>query len=124
MDNYGINVRPSVVTAASVLLYVFAGFGILAGLLLLASGATLTGPGTIVTLFLLGLSAVYLVLATKILGGSNGARTTTIVLLSISMVLNLVNFDAGSVISIGLGMLVIGLLAWNRDAQEYFRANR
>lgn len=123
MSPYDSMERPSVVTAASVLLYVFAGFGILAGLILLGSGATLTGLGTVVTLLLLGESVAYLVLATKILGGSNGAKVTAIVLLSIAMVLNLVDFSASSVVSIGLGMLVIGLLSWNRDAQEYFRAN-
>jgi hypothetical protein len=123
IDDYTIQ-RPSVVTAASVLLYVFAGFGILAGLILLGGGATATGYGSLLTLLLLGLSAACIVFATMILKGSNGARITTIVFLSISIFLNVINFDGTSVISIGLGLLVIGLLAWNRDAQEYFRANR
>jgi hypothetical protein len=123
-DYYDTTQRPSVVTAASVLLYVFAGFGILAGLLLLGSGAAAGGPGTLLTLLLLGLSAAYIVFATMILKGSNGARVTTIVLLSISIFINVINFDVSSVISIGLGLLVIGLLAWNRDAQEYFGAHR
>jgi hypothetical protein len=123
-DDYAMTQRPSVVTAASVLLYVFAGFGILGSLFLLGGGAATTGLGTLLTLLLLGLSVLYLVFATMILNGSNGARVTTIVLLSISIFLNLIDFDARSVISIGLGLLVIGLLAWNRDAQEWFRANR
>jgi hypothetical protein len=123
-DYYDIAQRPSVVTAASVLLYVFAGFGILGGLLLLGAGAAASGPGTLLTLLLLGLSAAYIVFATMILKGSNGARVTTIVLLSISIFINVINFDVSSVISIGLGLLVIGLLAWNRDAQEYFGAHR
>ena len=120
MSDYPM-VRPSVVTAASVLLYVFAGFGILASLIVLGAAGTSSGLLTGLALLILGLSVVYIVLATKILGGSNGARITAIVLLSISIVLNVVNFDTSSVISIGLGLLVIGLLAWNRDAQEYFR---
>lgn len=122
-DYYGRPERPSVVTAASVLLYVFAGFGILGGLFLLGNGATGSGLGSLLTLILLGMSALYIVLATMILNGSTGARVTAIVLISISILINVVNFDAGSVISIGLGLLVIGLLAWNRDAQEYFRTN-
>jgi hypothetical protein len=123
MNDYMIQ-RPSVVTAASVLLYIFAGFGILAGLLLLGAGAAGSGAGTLVTLLLLGLSALYLVFATMILKGSNGARIATIVFLSISIVLSVINFDATSIVSIGLGLLVIGLLAWNRDAQEYFNETR
>jgi hypothetical protein len=122
MNDYLIQ-RPSVVTAASVLLYIFAGFGILGGLLLLGAGAAVGGLG-VLALLLLGLSALYLVFATMILKGSNGARVATIVFLSISIFLNVINFDGTSVISIGLGLLVIGLLAWNRDAQEYFQANR
>jgi hypothetical protein len=113
--------RPSVVTAASVLLYVFAGFGLLGGLLLLTAGAAASGLATVVTLLLVGFSVLYIVLATKILGGSNGARITAIVLLSISIALNVIDFDSRSLVSIGLGLLVIGLLAWNRDAQAYFR---
>jgi hypothetical protein len=112
--------RPSVVTAASVLLYVFAGFGILASLIVLGAAGTSSGLITGLALLILALSVVYIVLATKILGGSNGARIAAIVLLSISIVLNVVDFDARSIISIGLGLLVIGLLAWNRDAQAYF----
>lgn len=113
--------RPSVVTAASVLLYIFAGLGLLGGLIILGVGGTVSGVIVALSVLIIGLSIVYIVLATKILNGSNGARITAIVLLSISVVLNLVNFDARSVISIGLGLLVIGLLAWNRDAQAYFR---
>ncbi len=30
----------------------------------------------------------------------------------------------GSVVSIGFGLLVIGLLAWNRDANEFIAAHR
>lgn len=119
-SNYPMT-RPSVVTAASVLLYIFAGFGIIGGLVLLTAGAAASGLGTVVTLLLLGFSVVYIVLATKILNGSNGARITAIVLLSISIVLNVADFDSDAVFAIGLGLLVIGLLAWNRDAQAYFR---
>jgi hypothetical protein len=36
--------RPSVVTAESVLVYVFAGFSGIAGLLMLGAGATTDGP--------------------------------------------------------------------------------
>jgi hypothetical protein len=115
-------VRPSVVTAASVLLYIFAGIGILASLfVLLAAAGLASGAITALALLMLAMSIVNIVLATKILNGSNGARITAIVLLSIGIVLDLVNFDAQSVLSIGLGVLVIGLLSWNRDAQEYFR---
>jgi hypothetical protein len=115
-------VRPSVVTAASVLLYIFAGIGILASLfVLLAAAGLASGAITALALLMLAMSIVNIVLATKILNGSNGARITAIVLLSIGILLDLVNFDAQSVISIGLGVLVIGLLAWNRDAQAYFQ---
>jgi hypothetical protein len=123
MSDYAME-RPSVVTAASVLLYVFAGLGILGGLFVLLAGASVgAGGGVIVALALLaiGISVVNIMLATKILNGSNGARITAIVLLSIGIVLDVVNFDTRSVISIGLALLVIGLLAWNRDAQAYFR---
>jgi hypothetical protein len=120
-DGYAMAQRPSVVTAASVLLYIFAALGIVSGLILLGAGSASSGVGTLLTLLLLGMSVVYLVLATMILSGRNGARITAIVLLSVSIVFDLVEFDTSSVISIGLGLLVIGLLAWNRDAQEYFR---
>jgi DMSO/TMAO reductase YedYZ heme-binding membrane subunit len=124
MSSYETMQRPSVVTAASVLLYVFAGFSLLGSLILMGLGATRSGLGTFLLVYLLVVGIVYIVLATKILGGSNGARITTIVLLSISIVLNVVQFDVSSFISIGLGLLVIGLLSWNRDAQEYFRSSR
>lgn len=114
--------RPSVVTAASVLLYIFAGLGVLGGLVVLFAGAGVSsGLVTLLGLVVLGLSIVNIVLATKILGGSNGARIAAIVLLSIGIVLDIVNFDTRSIVSIGLALLVIGLLAWNRDAQQYFR---
>ncbi|GAB1511358.1 hypothetical protein [Actinophytocola sp. KF-1] len=116
--------RPGVVTAAAVLLYVFGGFSIIAAMILFGSGLVTTGLGTALTLFVLALAITYLVLATMILGGSNGARVTTIVLLSVSVALNLISFDSGSVVSIGLALLVIGLLAWNRDAQAYFAVRR
>ena len=116
--------RPGVVTAAAVLLYVFGGFSIIAAMILFGSGLVTTGLGTALTLLVLALAITYLVLATMILGGSNGARVTTIVLLSVSVALNLISFDSGSVVSIGLALLVIGLLAWNRDAQAYFAVRR
>jgi hypothetical protein len=122
MSAYETTERPSVVTAASVLLYIFAGISGLAGLLLLGAGAMATGPGMLLTLVMLGLAVLYLVFATMILKGSNGARIATIVFLSISIVLDLVGFDKSSLISIGLALLIIGLLAWNRDAQAYFGA--
>ncbi len=121
MRDYTMLERPSVVTAAAVLLYIFAGFAALGGLILLGAGVTVSGLATALTLLVLGMSVLYIVLATKILNGSNGARVTAIVLLSVSIAIDLVDFDAGSVVSIGLGLLVIGLLAWNRDAQAYFR---
>jgi hypothetical protein len=121
MNDYPME-RPSVVTAAAVLLYIFAGIGILASLfVLLAAAGLASGAITALALLMLAMSIVNIVLATKILNGSNGARITAIVLLSIGILLDLVNFDAQSVISIGLGVLVIGLLAWNRDAQAYFQ---
>jgi len=123
MSDYAME-RPSVVTAASVLLYIFAGLGILGGLIVLLAGASVGAAGGVImalALLVIGMSIVNIVLATKILNGSNGARITAIVLLSIGIVLDVVNFDTRSVISIGLGLLVIGLLAWNRDAQSYFR---
>ena len=115
--------RPSVVTAAAVLLYIFAGLGVLAGLLGFVATATVAPGAGVLSLVIIGLSVGYLVAATKILQGSNNARITTIVLLSLSIVLNVVDFDSRSVITIGLALLVIGLLSWNRDAQAYFRAN-
>ena len=115
--------RPSVVTAAAVLLYIFAGLGVLAGLLGFLATATVAPGAGLLSLVVIGLSVVYLVAATKIMQGSNNARITTIVLLSISIVLNVVDYDSRSLITIGLALLVIGLLSWNRDAQAYFRAN-
>jgi hypothetical protein len=115
--------RPSVVTAAAVLLYIFAGLGVLAGLLGFLATATVAPGAGLLSLVVIGLSVVYLVAATKILRGSNNARITTIVLLSISIVLNVVDYDSRSLVTIGLALLVIGLLSWNRDAQAYFRAN-
>jgi hypothetical protein len=124
MSRYEKPERPSVVTAAAVLLYIFAGFSGIAGLLLLGAGATTDGRGTVLTLVILGLSVLYLVFATMILHGSNGARIATIVFLSISIVLALIDFDGQALIRMGLALLVIGLLAWNRDANEYFGAYR
>lgn len=119
---YEMMQRPSVVTAASVLLYVFAGFGIIGSLILFGMADESIDPGTVqlVATITLALAVVYLVLATMILKGRNGARITAIVLLVISIVLDVINFDATSIISIGLALLVIGLLAWNRDAKAYF----
>lgn len=113
--------RPSVVTAASVLLYIFAAFGLVGGLILLGAGASLGALPMLAALVLLAFSAVYIALATMIMRGSNPARITTIVLLSISIVLKLTDFGTDAFISIALALLVIGLLAWNRDAQLYFR---
>jgi hypothetical protein len=115
--------RPSVVTAAAVLLYIFAGLGVLAGLVGFLATATVAPGAGLLSLVVIGLSVVYIVAATKIMQGSNNARITTIVLLSISIVLNVVDYDSRSLITIGLALLVIGLLSWNRDAQAYFRAN-
>jgi hypothetical protein len=115
--------RPSVVTAAAVLLYIFAGLGVLGGLVGFLATATVAPGAGLLSLVVIGLSVVYLVAATKIMQGSNNARITTIVLLSISIVLNVVDYDSRSLITIGLALLVIGLLSWNRDAQAYFRAN-
>lgn len=113
--------RPSIVTAAAVSLYILAGVSGLAGLILLGAGRTTTGLGTVLTLVAFGQVVLYLVFATMILKGSNGARIATIVFLSISIVLSLINFDGGvDLIRIGVALLVIGMLAWNHDATEYF----
>ncbi|MFI7677331.1 hypothetical protein [Actinophytocola sp. NPDC049390] len=116
--------RPGVVTAAAVLLYVVAGFGLVGVMTLYGADATTTGTGTVITLAVLGLVIAFLAVATLILGGSNSARVTAIVLLSISSALELIEFDLGSLVSIGLALVVIGLLACNRDANEFFAAHR
>jgi len=113
--------RPSIVTAAAVLLYSYAGISGLAGFILLGAGALSTGFGTVLTLVAFGQFVLYLVLATMILKASNTARITTIVFLSISIVLSVVNFDTGmDLLRIGVALLIIGMLAWNSDATDYF----
>ncbi len=116
--------RPGVVTAAAVLLYVFAGFGLLGTLLLAGIASSMPGEASVVMLVNLGLCIAYLVLATLILGGSHAAKVTTIVLLSIGIVVDLVGITGRSLLSVALALLVIGLLAWNRDANEFFARHR
>lgn len=112
--------RPGVVTAAAVILYVAAGLVILGGLLALS--ANLPDNLTMLIWLEIALAVVTIVLATKILGGSNGARITVIVFQSINIVLSLIGgIGASSIVGIGLNLLVIGLLAWNQEAQTYFR---
>lgn len=110
--------RPSVVTAAAVMLYIAAGVNLLFGGLGLAAGGA-DSRVVLASLLLIGIGLAWLVLTNKVRNGSWGARTTVIVLLSISCVLSL-----DDVVSVGLNLLIIGLLAWNRDAQDYFRSNR
>lgn len=116
--------RPGVVTAAAVLLYVFAGFGVLGALLLFDIASSMPELVSVATGLNLGMNIAYLVLATMILGGSNGAKVTTIVLLSIGVVLDLAGIGGGSLIAIALAVLVIGLLAGNREANEFFATRR
>ncbi len=111
------------VTAAAVLLYVFAGFGLLGMLLLVDIASSMPELTSFLTVVNLALCLAYIVLATMILGGNNGAKVATILLLLVNIVLDVVCYG-GSVLSIGLGLLVIGLLAWNREANEYFAAHR
>jgi len=121
---YEIDRRPSVVTAASVILYVAAGIVILAGLIAVGSGVLTGGLVGLIWLEIV-LAVVTIVLATKILGGSNGARITVIVLQSINIALAIFGgLEGTSIIGIGLNLLVIGLLAWNQDAKAYFRGDR
>lgn len=112
--------RPSVVTAAAVILYVAAGLVILAGMLALT--ATLPPDLTALVWLEIGLATLTIILATKILGGSNGARITVIVFQSISIALSVIGgLNSTDILGIGLNLLVIGLLSWNQDAQTYFR---
>jgi hypothetical protein len=120
---YETDRRPGVVTAASVILYVAAGIVILAGFVALGAGL----PSNLTGLIWLeiGLAVLTIVLATKILGGSNGARITVIVLQSVNVALAFVGGLQGTdILGIGMNLLVIGLLAWNRDAQDYFNGER
>ena len=112
--------RPGVVTAASILLLVSGGLGILVSLFLLLDGVAGSGPGLLAILVLLGASVLTIVLATKILDGSNVARIVTIVLMGIGVAVDLADFTGLEVISIGLSLLVIGLLSGSRNARAYF----
>lgn len=111
------------VTAAAVLLYVFAGFGLLGMLLLFSLTSSAPGLESFLTVLNLALCLAYIVLATLILGGNNGAKVAVILLLLANIVLDVICYG-GSVVSIGFGLLVIGLLAWNREANEFFAAHR
>jgi hypothetical protein len=122
-ENAPVPRRPGVVTAAAVLLYVFAGFGLLGMLLLVDIASSMPELTSFLTVVNLALCLAYIVLATMILGGNNGAKVATILLLLVNIVLDVICYG-GSVLSIGLGLLVIGLLAWNREANEYFAAHR
>ncbi len=122
-ENAPVPRRPGVVTAAAVLLYVFAGFGVLGTLLLFGIASSVPELATFLTVLNLALCVAYIVLATLILGGNNGAKVATILLLLVNIVLDVICYG-GSVVSIGFGLLVIGLLAWNREANEFFAAHR
>lgn len=112
--------RPGVVTVASVLLLVSGGIGILVSLFLLLDGVAGSGPGLLAILLLLGGSVLTIVLATKLLDGSNAARITTIVLMGIGIAVDVVDFTGLDLISIGLALLIIGLLSVSRNARAYF----
>lgn len=121
---YETDRRPSVVTTAAVILYVTSGLGLIGAFVLLGSDL-LTDLGQTLIWITIIILVVDIVLATKILGGSNGARITIIVLASIDIGLTVITGLEGlSILGIGLKLLIIGLLAWNRDAQDYFRGER
>lgn len=128
MSSYGYETkeRPSVVTAASVVLYVFAAGGVIGAVIAFAAAhdydySPLVASLTLRATWMLVVGLVEIVLATKILRGSNGARITAIVMMTIAIVLDVIRFHPGSFVSISLAFLVIGLLAWNKDAKAYFR---
>jgi hypothetical protein len=122
--------RPGVVTAAAVMMFIMGALSACGGLAVLALAGSVnasdeaaeaaTGLAAVLSVVILILGVAYIVLGVYILKGSNVARILTIVLMALSIALTFINFEPSNLITIAIALTVIGLLAWNESAKEYF----
>lgn len=113
---------PGGVRAATILMYVGAGFSILGGLLLIA----LTGVSAAFSVFgivLLALAAAYIYLAVQIGRGNRTARTIAVVLAAVGILFNLLSIGRAtfsSLLGIVISGLIIYFLQFQPDAKRFF----